>query len=302
MLRLHPASLACLLALAPLGGSHAAPAPVAAAETLTVLVQGSGVPVLMLPGLLGSAYGYRHVVPLLADSGLQTIVVEPRALGTSSRPPDADYSLWAQAARIASVLDTLRVQGLIVVGHSLGTAIAFRLALQRPDLVRGIVSLEGGPAEAATTPGFRRAMAFAPLVRLLGAGFFRGRIRRGLVAVSGDATWVTDDVVTAYTRGASADLAGTLRAFRRMGEAREPQPLASRLGEVRCAVHLLLGGVPHNGTPSAAEQELMRRSLAGFSSDTVAGAGFYLQEERPDLVAAAVRLAADAPPPVAIVH
>jgi pimeloyl-ACP methyl ester carboxylesterase len=302
MLRLRPALLACSLALAPTGSSRAAPAPGVVAETLTVQVQGSGVPVLMVPGLFGSAYGYRNVVPLLADSGYQTIVVEPLAMGSSSRPPDADYSLWAQAARIAAVLDTLHVQGLIVVGHSLGTAIAFRLALQRPDLVRGIVSLEGGPAEAATTAGVRRAMTFAPLVRLLGARFFRGRIRRGLVAVSGDATWVTDEVVSEYTRGASADLAGTLRAFRRMGDTREPEPLGPRLGEVRCLVHLLLGGVPHNGSPSAAEQELMRRSLAGFSTDTVAGAGFYLQEERPDLVVAAVRLAADAPPPVAIVR
>jgi pimeloyl-ACP methyl ester carboxylesterase len=274
----------------------AASAPRAFTETLTVQVHGVGTPVLLIPGLFGSAYGYRNVVPLLTDSGYQTIVIEPLAMGASSRPPGADYSLWAQAARIAAVLDTLHLRGLIVVGHSLGAAIAFRLALQRPDLVRAIVSLEGGPAEAATTAGFRHAMALAPLVRLLGARFFRGRIRRGLVAVSGDAAWVTNDVVAAYTVGASADLAATLRAYRRMGEAREPELLGPRLGEVLCRVRLLLGGVPHNGSPSAAEQELMRRSLAGFSTDSVSGAGFYLQEERPDLVAAAVRLVAEAAP------
>ena len=286
--------LAVALALV-LGGTRTARVPLAPAETLTVRIQGAGTPVVLIPGLFGSAYGFRHVVALLADSGFETIVIEPLAMGASSRPPDADYSLSAQAARIAAVLDTLHLQGVIVVGHSIGSAIAFRLALQRPDLVRAIVSLEGGPAESATTAGFRRAMTFAPLARVLGAGFMRRRIHRGLVAVSGDTSWVSDEVVAQYTAGATADQSRTLRAYLRMGEAREPQRLAPRLGELHCLVHLILGAVKHDGGPSGAEQELMRRSIAGLTVESVPGAGFYLQEERPDVVAAAVRLLTTTP-------
>jgi pimeloyl-ACP methyl ester carboxylesterase len=288
-------TLAFALALA-ISGARTVRVPVASAETLTVRIQGAGTPVVLIPSLFGSAYSYRNVVPLLNDAGYQTIVIEPLAMGTSSRPRGADYSLSAQAMRIAAVLDTLRMQEVIVVGHSAGAAIAFRLALQRPGLVRAIVSLEGGPAEAAATAGFRRAMTLAPLIRLAGSGFVRGRIHRGLVAASGDTAWVNDEVIAQYTAGATADLSATLRAYLRMGQAHEPERLAPRLGELRCPVRLLLGGAPHDGGPGDEEQQLMRRSITEFTAEWVPGAGHYLQEERPDVVAAAVRLAADASP------
>jgi len=280
--------IALALALT-IGGSHTLRVSVAPAETMTVHIQGTGSPVVLIPGLFGAAYGFRHVVPLLADAGYQTIIIEPLAMGGSNRPRGADYSLTGQAARIAAVLDTLQLRDVIVVGHSAGAAIAFRLALQRPDLVRAVVSLEGGPSEAAATPGFRRALTLAPMIRLAGAGFVRGRIHRGLLAASGDTSWVTDAVIAEYTAGATADLGATLRAYRRMVEAREPEALAPRLGELRCPVRLLLGGAPHDGGPGVEERQLMERSIAGFSSETVSGAGHYLQEERPDRVAAAVR-------------
>jgi len=40
----------------------------------------------------------------------------------------------------------------------------------------------------------------------------------------------------------------------------------------------------------------MRLSLAGLTTERIPGAGHYLQEERPDVVADAVRLVADATP------
>ncbi len=287
--------LALALALA-IGGARTVRVPVATAETLTVRMQGAGVPVALIPGLFGSAYTFRNVVPLLSDAGYQSVIIEPLAMGTSSRPQRADYSLTAQAARIAAVLDTLGLQGVVIVGHSAGAAIAFRLALLRPDLVRGIVSLEGGPAEAAATPGFRRAMSFAPMIRLAGRGFVRGRIHRGLIAASGDTAWVNDEVIAQYTAGATADLGATLRAYLRMGDAREPERLAPRLGELACPVRLLLGGAPHDGGPNERERELLRSAIPGFTMESVPGAGHYLQEERPDQVAAAVQHVAGASP------
>jgi pimeloyl-ACP methyl ester carboxylesterase len=270
--------------------------PVAPAETLTVTIEGSGAPVVLIPGLFGSAWGYRNVVPLLTDAGFRTVIIEPLAIGSSSRPLHADYSLTAQAARIAAVLDTLGLLQVIVVGHSAGAVIAYRLALQRPDLVRGIVSLEGGPAEGTVTAGFRHAMSLAPLLRLAGAGFLRGKIHRSLVASSGDSSWVTDDLIRRYTAGATADLSGTLRAFRRMADAREPERLAPRLGQLRCPVHLLLGGAPHQGGPDSAAVARLRDGVPNLVIDSVPGAGLYLQEERPERVAAAITMVAAARP------
>src|SRR5207302_2779041 len=164
-----------LLALLLLGdSSHVVQLAVSPQESVSVTVAGAraGEPVVLVPGLFGSAFGYRHLIPLLVGAGYRAIVFEPLGVGTSARPERADYSLSAQAERLATVLDTLRVRRAVIIGHDVGAAIAFRLAYRRPDLVRAIVSLVGGPAEAAATPGFRRALRFAPWIQTFG-GYWR---------------------------------------------------------------------------------------------------------------------------------
>src|SRR5262249_17817100 len=131
---------------------------VAAQETLSVSLIGSGPPVVLVNGLVGGSFGFRRLMPALADLGYTAIAVEPLGLGNSSRPSKSDYSLFAQTGRIAQVLDTLGIRQSLVIAHSLGAALAYRLAVHRPDLVRGIVSIDGGPAESAATAGLRRAM------------------------------------------------------------------------------------------------------------------------------------------------
>jgi pimeloyl-ACP methyl ester carboxylesterase len=123
--------------------------PVAPSESLAVQVAGraTGAPVVLVPGLFGSAFGFRKLVPLLTAAGYRVVVVEPLGIGSSSRPRKANYSLTAQAGRIAAVLDSLRVRGVLLVAHSIGGSEAFRLAYHRPDLVRGLVMF-GSPVVA----------------------------------------------------------------------------------------------------------------------------------------------------------
>jgi pimeloyl-ACP methyl ester carboxylesterase len=229
------------------------------------------------------------VVPLLAAQGYRPIVIEPLGTGFSSRPLKADYSLAAQSRRIAAVLDSLGSKPMLVLAHSLGAAIAFRLAIDRPDLVRGIVSLEGGPTEEATTPTFRSAMRYLPWVKLLGGiNLVRRKVRSMLLDSSGDRSWVTDGIVTGYTLGEARDFDATLKIFLAMSRAREPAKLEPRLGEIACPVILVVGTAHHDGDVPAREVALMTHSIVSFEVDSQQGAGHYLQEERPGAVVSAV--------------
>jgi pimeloyl-ACP methyl ester carboxylesterase len=278
-----------VLALLFLTGGAVHSQPAAQPDGLHVEVTGSGQPVVLIPGLFGSAFGFRKLVPLLAAAGFRAIVIEPLGVGSSARPADGDYSLTAQADRIARVLDTLAVGGVIVVAHSLGASMAYRLAYRHPALVRAIVSLEGGPAEEAATPRFRRAMRFVPWIKWFGGmRRVRGAIRSSLVAASGDTSWVTDSVVNGYTAGAAADLDGTLKAFLGMAEAREPERLVPHLGAVHCPVRLLIGTAPHEGVVPSADVAELRTGLPSFTIDSVPGSGHYIYEEQPWAVLAAV--------------
>lgn len=262
---------------------------VAPAETLTVTITGIGRPIVMVPGVFGSAFAFRKVVPDLADAGYQVIVVEPLAYGTSSRPRRADYTLHAQALRVARILDALDVHDAVLVGHSLGAAIVLRLAWMRPQLARAVLSLEGGPAEAAAGPGMRRALTMVPLVRLIGGrSIIRRALRQSLVRSSGNAGWADDETLLGYTAGITADLDATLLAYMRMADARESEPLAAHLAEIACPVQLLLGGARHDAGPGDDEIARLRRFTPHLDVVTVAGAGHYLQEEQPDAVVRAI--------------
>jgi pimeloyl-ACP methyl ester carboxylesterase len=147
-----------------------------------------------------------------------------------------------------------------------------------------MLSLESGPAETVATAGFRHVMRFAPLMNMLGVGVVREKIRGELIAASGDSRWVTEDVVRSYTAAAAEDLGGTLKAFHAMARVREPELLAPHLAEIRAPVLLLVGTAPHEGNVKPDEIHRMRTLLHAFTMDSVAGAGHYLQEERPQAV------------------
>jgi pimeloyl-ACP methyl ester carboxylesterase len=270
---IQPAGFMALLALA--SGSPS--------DSLHVIAEpgGSGPLVAFVPGLFGSAYAFRNVAPLVRAAGYRVVIIEPLGVGSSARPSQADYSLAAQSERIAAVLDTLHAGPAILVAHSLGGAMAFRVALHHPELVAGIVSLEGGPTEDAVTPGFRRALRLAPLIRLLGGGVVRSRVRGMLVESSGDPSWVTDAAVHGYTDGATHELGAALRAYKAMSRAREPAPLAPELGKIHCPVRMLVGAAPHDGGVGEEEMQLLERMLPSFAVDTIRGVGHYVHEERP---------------------
>lgn len=259
--------------------------PVARAESLHVVVSGQGEPAVLIPGFFGSAFGFRKLVPLLEHAGYQPIIVEPLGTGFSSRPEHGNYSFSAQAQRIAAALDSLQIRHAWVIGHSMGGAVALRLAYTRPDLVRALVSLEGGPTEEMATADFRRAAGYVPWIKFLGGiKVIRRVLGRSLKASSGDTSWVTDGVVYGYTAGAAGNIDGTLKAYLAMAASREHERLQPHLREIACPVRLVLGGAGHDGGVRPEEVVELQRSLSSFAVDSVPGAGHYLQEERPEAV------------------
>ena len=270
-------------------GAHV-PAAVAPGEVLSVTANGSGPDVVFIPSLCGSVYGFREPIRGVAEAGYRAVVIEPLGFGHSSRPPTADYSLTAQSRRLAAVLDQIGSKDAILVAQGFSASIAFRLAVSRPDLVRGIVSLEGGPAETGTTPGFRRAMGLSKLIELLGGKkLLRSQLERSLRAASSNPSWVTDPVLDGYTEGAFENLSSTLAAFRTMAATREPEAIIPRLSEVRCPVELLIGAAPHEGGVPAHELLSLRRGLTQLRVISIPACGHFIAEERPDAILASIR-------------
>ena len=262
---------------------------VARGEILRVTTIGSGQPVVLIPGIFGAAFGYRRITGPLVARGYRTIVVEPLGYGWSSHPKKADYSFTAQSHRVGQALDRIGIKNALFVAQSSGAAIAFRLAIQRPDLVRGLLSIDGGPAESAATPGMKKAFKFGGLVKLaVDESKLRHDVRREIVKNSGDTTWVTDAVIRGYTAGQAADLNGSIDAFHQMSKSKERASLADQLHQLEAPVRLLVGTVEHPAGVTEEQHELLSEKLPDFKTDSVRGSGQYIQEEQPGAVLAAV--------------
>jgi pyruvate dehydrogenase E2 component (dihydrolipoamide acetyltransferase) len=110
--------------------------------TLHTLVAGPGQSqtLLFLHGLGGSLSTWQVVLGDLVDR-YRVGAIDLPGHGQSAKPAvDAfDYSIGALASEIGEGMEVLKLSPAIVVGHSLGGAVALQLALERPELVQGLV-------------------------------------------------------------------------------------------------------------------------------------------------------------------
>jgi pimeloyl-ACP methyl ester carboxylesterase len=102
------------------------------------LRSGSGPALLLLHGMLGYSFSWRHAMPALA--GKSTVyAVDMPGVGFSDRPPNLDHSFRAQAERLLRFLDGVRVASCDLLGTSHGGAVAMMAAALAPERVRSLI-------------------------------------------------------------------------------------------------------------------------------------------------------------------
>ena len=118
---------------------------------LTYVEQGEagGVPVVMLHGLSDSWHSYERVLPYLPPS-IHAFALSQRGHGDSERP-EAGYGPRDFATDVAAFLDTIDLGRAVIVGHSLGAAVALRFAIDYPERLRGLVLVDS-PATFGSNP------------------------------------------------------------------------------------------------------------------------------------------------------
>jgi pimeloyl-ACP methyl ester carboxylesterase len=100
-----------------------------------------GPAIVMIHGLAGQLSHYTYGVAGRLSARHRVIVVDRPGSGYSTRAPETSADLSAQAAAVAALIRTLDVGPSLVVGHSLGGAVALTLALEHPQQVAGLALL-----------------------------------------------------------------------------------------------------------------------------------------------------------------
>jgi len=99
---------------------------------------GSGPPLLLLHGLVGSVCTWRWSIAELSEY-FTVYAIDLIGMGKSERIAGLDASFAATAERLLGFMDTLDISRAMIAAHSHGGAIAMLLATVHPERVRGLV-------------------------------------------------------------------------------------------------------------------------------------------------------------------
>jgi pimeloyl-ACP methyl ester carboxylesterase len=146
-----------VLAVVLLGGCRAASIPSAArfpagtrfvahyvrveGTNIRYIDAGHGTPVIFLHGLAASMYAWRDNLAPVESAGFRVIAFDNRGFGSSDKPAHG-YTNQDYDRILVAFMDSLHLPDAVLVGHSMGGAIAAQCAIVHPGRVRGLVLID----------------------------------------------------------------------------------------------------------------------------------------------------------------
>lgn len=98
-------------------------------------------PLVLIHGLSGQLQHFTYRLAGLLQDDYRVIALDRPGCGYSSRDGDHRAALSEQARMIGEALDGIGIENPVLVGHSLGGAVALAMALDRPEKTRALALL-----------------------------------------------------------------------------------------------------------------------------------------------------------------
>lgn len=247
---------------------------------------GSGLPVILLHGLVGGSFCWRFNLRVLAREYTVYAVDLPGVSPASEAAPDADYSVPAQARRVLRLIEHLGLTSVGVVACSFGGNVALHLALQAGR--SGKNPLRAMALVAPVNPWSRLGRGRIRLINTRpGTALARRLVPRGraLVPVAvhrlyGDRRRIPAGTIEGYapqiaTAKIVPGLLGALRAWDR-----DVESLRNVLGEIAIPVLLIWGTADRAVDPRSCDE--LEKRLPRCETIRLRGVGHMPFEETPE--------------------
>lgn len=238
---------------------------------------GRGPSVVLIHGFGGSLYGWHKTIEPLAAAGFHVVAFDDKGFGFSDKPAHG-YSNADYARFVLAFIDSLHLPDPVLVGHSMGGAVAAEVALRAPSRIRGLVLVDAAGLGTRGALGVRAARwpVVGPVAASLRSRWVTGRLLRSTYA---DPSKVTEDQVDQYYAavaepGFGRALRGVLHEFRF-------DALRGRLAGIPMPC-LVVWGDHDRWIPDRFGRALARQLLRSAFIE-VPGAGHDVPEEAPDV-------------------
>lgn len=240
-------------------------------------------PLLLLHGFTGSRDDFADVAGDLEDLG-RLVIPDQRGHGGSSNP-GRGYSFEQLVADLLALFDAAAIARADLLGHSLGGMVALRFALAHPARVASLVLMDtGARAAPPIDPAMDRTMA---IVRAKGMERIADKL--GTLPLVGEDLDIAriEGEERHRARGRAKLAALDPEAFVTLAPLlSDHEPVADRLGEIRCPVTVIVGEHDRAFVPLSHE---LARGIAGATLVTIPGAGHSPQKSGREAWVAAVR-------------
>lgn len=105
---------------------------------------------VLVHGLSSNARTWDGVADELAGRGYPSVAVDLRGHGHSDKP-DTGYDMASVADDLSALVSCLHLDRPVLVGQSWGGNVALEAAARAPELLRGVVAVDGGTIELAAS-------------------------------------------------------------------------------------------------------------------------------------------------------
>lgn len=126
---------------------------------------GRGAAIVALHGLTASYVNFIGIAERLAGRR-PLFAVDLRGRGDSDKP-DGPYGMAQHARDMATAMRAMGLGASVIVGHSMGAFVATALAAQEPELVTGLVLIDGGHVPALAVPESQQELNSALAQRIM---------------------------------------------------------------------------------------------------------------------------------------
>ena len=154
---------------------------------VVMYVHGSG------PGASGWS-NFKRNYPYLADRGYRVIVPDTLGYGYTTKPTSGEYSLDQIAVQFKTLLDSLDVPKVTLVGNSQGGAITIKMALNYTDFVEKLILMAPGGIESRET--YMSMNGISTMLRVIFKdGISRESMRKLFELQVYDASKITSEII-----------------------------------------------------------------------------------------------------------